>query len=130
MPTETGITSILGYGTLVPKFGIILWAGALADIPLGWALCDGNWGTPDLRDRFVIGAGNLAVGTTGGEASHVLSEAEMPAHVHSSLTTVGNQVTWGGSGYHPTGGSTGSTGGGGAHENRPPYYALAYIMKT
>lgn len=131
MPTETGITSILGYGTLVPKFGIILWAGALADIPLGWALCDGNNGTPNLRDRFVIGAGNLAFGATGGEATHVLSEAEMPAHMHLQYT--GNS---GGGGY-PTGNNDGqysrntsSTGSGSAHENRPPYYALAYIMKT
>ncbi len=36
---------------------IVLWSGAVVDIPAGWALCDGNNGTPDLRDRFVIGAG-------------------------------------------------------------------------
>lgn len=37
---------------------ILLWHGAVVDIPPGWALCDGNNGTPDLRDRFVIGAGS------------------------------------------------------------------------
>lgn len=37
---------------------ICIWAGAIVDIPAGWALCDGNGGRPDLRDKFVIGAGN------------------------------------------------------------------------
>lgn len=37
---------------------IVLWGGAIVDIPAGWALCDGNGGRPDLRDKFVIGAGN------------------------------------------------------------------------
>lgn len=37
---------------------VVLWGGAIADIPAGWHLCDGNAGTPDLRDRFVIGAGS------------------------------------------------------------------------
>jgi len=36
---------------------ICLWAGAVVDIPAGWALCDGNAGRPDLRDKFVLGAG-------------------------------------------------------------------------
>lgn len=131
MPTETGITSILGFGTLVPKFGIILWAGAIVDIPLGWALCDGNNGTPNLKDRFVIGAGNLAVGATGGEATHTLTVDEMPAHTHDTKTA--NNTGQGGSGSHAANmyaTTTGSAGGGAAHENRPPYYALAYIMKT
>ncbi|MBA7678649.1 hypothetical protein ES703_86927 [subsurface metagenome] len=38
---------------------IVLWSGAIVDIPAGWALCDGNNGTPDLRDCFVIGAGSI-----------------------------------------------------------------------
>jgi len=37
---------------------ICLWSGAVVDIPAGWALCDGNGGRPDLRDKFVIGAGS------------------------------------------------------------------------
>lgn len=36
---------------------IVIWSGAVVDIPAGWALCDGNNGTPDLRDKLVIGAG-------------------------------------------------------------------------
>lgn len=120
--------------------GIILFSGAIADIPSGWYLCDGSNSTPNLRDRFVVGAGSsYAVGDTGGEANHVLTEAEMPSHVHSA------KVQWGtsdgqnrrpetGSGnYAGTGATTqntDATGSGSAHENRPPYYALAYIMKS
>ena len=50
-----------------PVGGIIMWSGTIAAIPTGWALCNGSNGTPDLRDRFVIGAGSTyAVGATGG----------------------------------------------------------------
>jgi len=37
---------------------IVIWSGAVVDIPFGWKLCDGNNGTPDLRNKFVIGAGD------------------------------------------------------------------------
>ena len=53
-------------------------------IPTGYALCDGGNGTPDLRDRFVVGAGTTyAVADTGGAASVTLTEAEIPAHTHT-----------------------------------------------
>ena len=53
---------------MVPKGGIIIWSGSVNDIPAGWVLCDGSNGTPDLRDRFVLGAGNnYTVGATGGK---------------------------------------------------------------
>lgn len=56
---------------------ICLWPGAIADIPAGWALCDGNNGTPDLRDCFVIGAGGAqAPGATG--TSNVQGNANWP----------------------------------------------------
>lgn len=46
---------------------IVLWAGAIEDIPAGWGLCDGTGDRPDLRDRFIIGAGNTyAVDQTAG----------------------------------------------------------------
>src|SRR5262245_17336895 len=52
----------------VPKGAILMWSGALDAIPAGWALCDGREGTPDLRDRFVVGAGGKrAARATGGE---------------------------------------------------------------
>lgn len=45
-------------GFVMPKGGIIMWGGNITDIPKGWALCDGNNGTPDLRGRFIVGADN------------------------------------------------------------------------
>jgi microcystin-dependent protein len=60
-------------GRIVPTFGIIKWSGSVASIPTGWALCDGANGTPDLRNRFVIGAGNTyGVGVTGGSANAIV----------------------------------------------------------
>jgi hypothetical protein len=69
---------------------IIHWYGLAASCPAGWAICDGTNGTPDLRDRFIVGAGNTyALSDSGGSASqtitvdaHVLSTSEMPAHSH------------------------------------------------
>ena len=120
---------------LIPIGGIILWSGSIASIPSNWKLCDGSNGTPDLRDRFVVGAGHdYAVGATGGEATHVLTIEEMPAHSHA-IATVGED----GTGFYVSqwnpakstvSRSTSSVGGGQAHENRPPYYALAYIMRV
>ena len=55
---------------LVPRGGVILWHGASNAVPKGWAICDGTNGTPDLRDRFVIGAGGkYGLDATGGAAS-------------------------------------------------------------
>jgi microcystin-dependent protein len=63
---------------------IMLWSGSIASIPSGWALCNGSGGTPDLRDRFVVGAGSsYAVNATGGATTVTLSTANMPAHTHS-----------------------------------------------
>ena len=54
----------------VPSGGIIMWSGSIGSIPSGYYICDGTNGTPDLRDRFVVGAGNTyAVGNTGGFTS-------------------------------------------------------------
>ena len=74
---------------LVPGM-IIHWYGLAADCPAGWHICDGTGGTPDLRDRFIVGAGNTyALSDSGGSAgqtitvdAHVLTTAEMPAHSH------------------------------------------------
>ena len=90
----TGPISSIGGGTtnyMVPSGIIALWSGSPASIPGGWALCDGNNGTPDLRDRFVVGAaGAYSVGDTGGAASHTHSVAmggnatdTAGAHTHS-----------------------------------------------
>jgi len=117
----------------LPQGTIVIWSGTVASIPSGWTLCDGTNGTPDLRDRFIVGAGkDYSVGVTGGEAMHILTTAEMPSHIHNMEGfNIGSR--WGAE--HPTimpGGTgipTGSAGGGQAHENRPPYYALCFIMR-
>jgi len=224
----------------VPSGVIALWSGSTGSIPSGWVICDGTNSTPDLRDRFVVGAGNsYAVDATGGSNTVALSTSELPGHTHTGTTasdgahthnvsgntsnsgththtlsgntsnsgnhthngstsntgahthfvsgvgaggafqnsllgcndnnSVGNKntdsqgahshnfTTAGGgdhshtlsgnaaaggdhshtvSGTAASGGAhthsftTDSTGSGSAHENRPPYYALAYIMKT
>lgn len=82
--------------TPVPAGGIILWSGAKTAIPTGWYLCDGTNGTPNLQDKFVVGAGNsYAVGATGGNASVTLTESQLPSHTHSassSSTFAGNAL--------------------------------------
>jgi len=56
---------------IIPSGGIILWSGSVGSIPAGWYLCDGNNGTPDLRDKFVRGAGGTdAPLTVDGEDTH------------------------------------------------------------
>ncbi|MDD4531702.1 MAG: hypothetical protein PHH21_03300 [Candidatus Pacebacteria bacterium] len=68
----------------IPSGVILLWSGSIASIPSGWALCNGSNGTPDLRDRFVVGAGSTySVAATGGEATHTIITNEMPSHSHS-----------------------------------------------
>ena len=150
---------------------IMLWAGAISSLPAKWALCDGSLGTPDLRDRFVVGAGlSYSQDDTGGSdtqttnssgphthtltiAGHALTEAEMPAHTHDDADITNYQSGGTGRGNLDGGGATdiltqqlASTGGGATHthtgstadsagsehthtlDNRPKYYALAYIM--
>jgi microcystin-dependent protein len=68
---------------IMPVGSIILWHGVLSSIPVGWKLCDGQNGTPDLRDRFVIGAGATHEwGAQGGEDEITLTEANIPNHTH------------------------------------------------
>ena len=201
----------------VPSGVIVLWSGASTAIPTGWVLCDGLNSTPDLRDRFVVGAGSsYAVGATGGSNTVALAETNLPSHSHGAgtfsagaggdhshnfnantgnsgnhahngstsntgshshtaywanssggnnrfsqmrtaqtystngalssngahshnFTTAGGgdhshnfNANTGNSGNHTHSvtGTSGATGSGTAHENRPPYYALCYIMKV
>jgi len=182
---------------------ISMWSGAIANIPQGWALCDGANGTPNLKDRFIVGAaGAYNVGSTGGKNQVTLSESQMPSHNHSGNTSNGgrhkhtgytnsngshlhnyrdgyfieeftseqdkfssfgseyqgtnfhgnhgldrnNQYIWyknrqterkgthshslnmQNAGSHNHSFTTNNKGSGLAHENRPPYYALAFIM--
>ena len=65
-----------------PSGGIIIWSGSVASVPSGWYLCNGSNGTPDLRDRFVVGAGSTyAVADTGGSANAIAV-----SHTHTATT--------------------------------------------
>lgn len=141
------------YNGIIPIGGIILWSGALPSLPDSWKLCDGNNGTIDLRDKFIVCSGGLYnTGATGGATTVTLNVNEIPAHSHE-ITDPGHshdvEIPTGVQGQVPSdggqnvskppgagetsGATTGitinQTGGGGAHENMPPYYALAYIMR-
>lgn len=195
----------------IPSGVIAMWSGASNAIPTGWVLCNGQNGTPDLRNRFIVGAGSsYSVGNTGGSDTVTLSSNQMPSHNHGfSLTAssagahthwhtfgvslrnlkassggshthtttayqhdytdnVGSQhqygvssssyrnspvsftssragdhthtitgsasltgsISSGGAHTHSVSGAISNSGGGQSHENRPPYYALCFIMKV
>ena len=123
-----------GGGGDIPSGVIVMWSGAANAIPNGWALCNGSNGTPDLRGRFVVGAGDTySVGDTGGAASVTLTVSQIPKHptklqlwmkATAILVLCRDRKT---TDWIPT--QQKETGGGQAHENRPPYYALCYVMK-
>jgi hypothetical protein len=135
---QTGKGTVVGLG--IPTGGIIMWSGAVADIPGGWYLCDGTNSTPNLVDRFVVGAsvaGTYAVAATGGTAAVTLTGAQsgVPAHTHpqqaNTFTQTGGTID-GGADLGGLGGTTQANSAANAassHDNLPPYYALAYIMK-
>jgi hypothetical protein len=141
----------------IPTGCIMLWSGSIGAIPSGYVICDGTNSTPDLRDRFIIGAGNTyAVAATGGSAdaitvSHTHTATSVvtdPGHTHTvtakyngaSVTNVAstysNQNV--SDAFNTNSATTGvtvattnaSAGVSGTNANLPPYYALAYIMKT
>ena len=75
---------------MVPKGAIMLWSGDIADIPSGWALCDGTLDTPDLRNKFVMSVQSAEdPGTTGGSSSYTLSVNQLPSHSHSGTVDSG-----------------------------------------
>lgn len=123
--------------TDMPPGIIAMWSGLIANIPAGWALCDGTGGTPDLSGKFIVGVkpGDTdfnAIGDQGGQKMVTLSLAQIPAHSHGYLG-VDTVSTAGGSSSSRRCGdfnkTTDSQGGGQAHENLPPFYVLAYIIK-
>jgi hypothetical protein len=90
--------------TPIPTGGIILWSGSIGSIPAGWVLCNGNNGTPDLRNRFIVGAGSTyAVDATGGSADSIL-----PTHTHGATST--SAVTDPGHNHSTTGYQASATG--------------------
>lgn len=70
-------------GTAIPTGVIVLWSGSIGSVPSGWYLCNGSNGTPDLRDKFIVGAGSAySVNATGGSA-----DAVVVSHTHTATST-------------------------------------------
>ncbi len=144
--TEFVTTAVLNGGA--PSGLIAMWSGSIATIPAGWLLCNGTSGTPDLRNRFIVGAGSTyAVAATGGSADAIVvshthtATVTDPGHFHSNGAAVSGSANGGGGPLVHTLTNTGtavtgitvtnsSTGSSGTNANLPPYYALAYIMKS
>lgn len=109
----------------VPVGFIAWWYGEVMDVPSGWRLCDGNNGTPDLTDKFVVGAsGTYIVGASGGTVEHVHSFTT-DFHKHDILD--GTAIASGSGKFATTDMNTG-TGLTNSESNLPSYYALAYVM--
>ena len=135
MLTVSGLTITGNKFNLLPKGIVVAYSGS--PVPVGWLMCDGQNGTPDLRSRFIFGAGwGTALNSTGGSATHTLTIDEMPSHNHIGPKVRGLDKVAGGSGiddstgYVGYGAYTSSTGGSKPHNNMPPFYALYYIMKS
>ena len=189
---EDGSSIISNIVEAMPIGGIIMWSGTIETIPATWALCNGSNGTPDLRNRFIMGAGSTYYpGDTGGLDAVTLTTTQIPSHQHAVGTlistssgghshtvsgstsvdgshvhspycgsaggsdnmiasastgsqykryidvpsagdhshTISGSASYTGSHAHTLSGSTANIGGGLSHENKPPYFALAYIMK-
>jgi len=157
--SEGGTTYNAALSNILPKGLISMWYGSLATIPTGWALCDGTNNTPDLRNRFIVGANvdNAGIANTnitgsntqtgGSKDAIVVSHSHGitdPGHSHLVSPSYGRNVGGGsnlvilGKNYDPnpigttqnqTGITINSEGSSGTNQNLPPFYALAYIMK-
>jgi len=154
-------------GSTTPTWGnafvagmIMMWSGTIATIPSGWLLCNGSSGTPDLRNRFIIGAHSDDSGTakttvtgtstqTGGSKDAIVvshthtATVTDPGHTHtpgSISTSNTNQGTGGGASVQNPGAipsavtgisvANSTEGSSGTNANLVPYFALAYIMKA
>lgn len=164
--TKKKITEVNGFELdSIPSGVVVSWYGDKANVPSGWAICDGTNGTPDLRDRFIVGAGNsYSLKDTGGSDKVALNSDEVSSHDHEitcssagghyhlvtrnidlhstdpggdGIDTVSNYVA--GNGYNYKTSTDGehthkitissNNSKNLPHENRPPYYALYFIMK-
>lgn len=161
-----------GVSFAMPRGSIVMWSNtAGGTVPVGWALCDGTNGTPNLTNKFI--RSEAAEGAGGGVDSFTLAESNIPQHSHDSGTLAGTAASAGGhnhtvtdqyvtqnnslggdrayAGYGAQATTTQTTSTAGAHthsvtlnsgvtgsygsatptaiDNRPAYYALAFIMK-
>jgi hypothetical protein len=127
---SSGVRGWLPISDLLPAGIIMLWSGSVGSIPSGWALCNGGYGTPNLTDRFILGAGgSYGVGAVGGALTHAhpvpysgygadgpYDAVSRPGHM---LTTDVNNWQYFGN-QKPDSDPASSL---------PPYYTLCYIMK-
>jgi hypothetical protein len=116
-----------------------MWSGTVATIPTGWALCDGTGGTPDLRDKFIVGAkqddsgvaktnvtGSGSLTQSGGAATHTPA-GTVAAHTGKTVTVpggIGSSET-----VFANSGDKSHSFTGSSADYLPPYYALAFIQK-
>lgn len=145
------------YIGIVPIGGIILWSGSIASIPTHWQACDGTNGTPDLRDKFIVGAGStyavnatggastknlahthgatgLSTGNSGANHTHLCTESDNYGNSGGAFTVwsrMANLPTSTGSAdhTHAVNGATAS-GGSATQDILPPYYSLCYVMRV
>lgn len=159
MSKGDGTTPQWGSATIPDAFStgmIIMWNGTPSNIPTGWALCNGANGTPNLTDKFIVGAGNTyGYGATGGTKdatlvshNHTGSTSGAGSHSHTYYKAGGSVTAGAGSGMMPpsalgnnTSTSTSSIGNhthsvsistkgsSATNKNLPPYFALCYIMR-
>ena len=159
MSQGAGTTPQWGTVTIPDAFSkgmIILWSGTTGTIPSGWALCNGANGTPNLTDRFIVGAGSTyGVNQTGGYANatlvshnHTGSTGSAGSHKHTYTNNAGSDIAAEGGnsftakrfqvakttntstvGNHTHSVSISTKGSSATNKNLPPYYALAYIMR-
>jgi hypothetical protein len=177
-PTATAATNTTQIATTafvlanaIPSGLISMWSGSIASIPTGWVLCDGSNSTPDLRNRFIIGAHTDSAGVaystvTGGNTqtggtkdaivvshTHTFTGVALGNHNHTLTTNrtqkSGNNTPYmlsdpnvgenldGSATFNTSSVSAGTPAGtnstegsSGTNQNLPPYYALAFIMKT
>ena len=147
--TIDGNLTVNGSFNIIPRGTIVSFNSATA--PAGWALCDGSNGTPDLRGRFVLSAGqggnlsNRTLNQTGGAETHTLTLNEIPTHSHKYVDAYYAEVDGPDKSLGNVSGSksgtdrdnntfsvertTAPSGENRSHNNMPPFYVLSYIMK-
>lgn len=121
---------------IAPSGMIVMWSGSIGSIPTGWALCNGDNGTPDLRNRFIVGAGDqYPVGGTGGSWEHSHAITVDPSATGVTIGSTTANVNGDGD---PPAALTSAVVNDPQHTHSasssiaghiPPYFALAFIMK-
>ena len=107
---------------------IVIWSGAVANIPAGWSLCNGANGTPDLSERFVRCVSDVhPVGETGGLTQHTHT-VDCGNHYHTVGPIPPHRMA-AGEDYDEMTDQVHVTGDTNTVNHIPPYYILAYIMK-